>query len=791
MGLLGLETMAEGKYIMRHFIFHQTVHRLTLTLTGIWLVGSVASAGDTFQPVFKPTLEVRRAAGAINVDGAVNDPGWKGAARADNFVERNPGDNTRPEAATEAYLTYDESRLYVAFVCHDDPTQLRATMTQRDQYQGDDAVCFLVDTYGNATWAYEFFVNPYGIQKDMLWSAIGDEDPGYDLIWESAARITDSGYTVEIAIPFSSLRFPNKDVQTWRIEFWRNRPRQTMMQYSWTANDRNEQCWPCQWGTVNGIADVRPGKGIEILPAFVANQLGTLNSIETSDESSPDGSKYRFDDGKMKGQLSLGGKYAINSDITVEAAINPDFSQIESDAAQIDVNSPVALMYPERRPFFQEGSDIFRTPFASFYTRMIRDPQLSVKLTGRSGRTAIGFLSARDDNTPYMIPLDANSITLNTGKSTTAILRASRQYGENSQLGFIITDRRFDGGGSGTVLSLDGFLRLSQQYFLMGQGIVTHSREPNKPSLTPGYATYPFDRGKHTIGLDGESYFGNAFIVKFGREARHWNYFMQYNQIEPTYRTQNGFDPINNHSTFDMGSSYAFTPKKGMFVRLGPQFYALRRWNFITGAKSLETFNVGYDVSTRFWQTGLSISYNRSFEVWRGREFDNLGRVGFGISGRPHKAINFDFHISQGRGLSYEYSAKGKSTDFYLSVGLKPIDRLTIEPTYRYSRMVSLDYRFLQSGMKYYDGYITRTRIRYQASKALSLRLVMQYNDFNRIWDIDPLLTYRISSFSVFYVGSTYDYCELMQNPMDQKSPANWRLTSRQFFMKLQYLFQT
>ena len=783
--------MAEGKYIMRHFIFYRTVSRLVLALIGVWLVGSAASAEDTFRPAFKPTLEVRRAAGPINIDGLMNDPGWKGAALAENFSERNPGDNTRPEVATEGYITYDDSRLYVAIVCHDDPTQLRATMTQRDQYQGDDAVCFLVDTYGNATWAYEFFVNPYGVQRDLLWSAIGGEDPGYDLIWESAAKITDSGYTVEIAIPFSSLRFPNKDVQTWRIDFWRNRPRQTLMQYTWTANDRNEQCWPCQWGTVNGIADVRPGKGIEILPAFVTKKLGTLDSTASSAGSSPGSSKYRFDNGKLKGQLSLGGKYAINSDITVEAAGNPDFSQIESYAAQIDVNSPIALMYPERRPFFQEGSDIFRTPFNSFYTRMIRDPQVTVKLTGRSGRTAIGFLSARDDNTPYMIPLDANSITLNTGKSTTAILRASRQYGENSQLGFIITDRRFDGGGSGTVVSLDGFLRLSQQYYLVGQGIATHSREPIKPSLTPGYGAYPFDRGKHTVGLDGEAYYGSAFIVKFAREARHWNYFLQYNQIEPTYRTQNGYDPVNDHRTFDMGSSYSFTPQKGMLVRQGPQFYAMRRWNFITGAKSLETFNVGYNVDTRFWQTGLYVSYNRSFEVWRSREFDNLWQVAFGASSRPHNAITLAFNISRGRGLSYEYSSKGKSTDFSLSIGLKPIDRLTIEPTYNYSRMVSLDYRYLHSGLKYYDGYITRTRIRYQANKALSLRLVMQFNDFDRIWDVDPLLTYRISPFSVFYVGSTYDYCELMQNPLDQRSPVNWRLSSRQFFMKLQYLFQT
>ena len=117
------------------------------------------------------------------------------------------------------YITYDNENLYVAFDCHDDPADIRATMCQRDQFYGDDAVCLLIDTYGDAAWAYEFFVNPYGVQKDYLWSSIGGEDRGYDLIWESAAQITETGYQVEMAIPFASLRFPNKDVQSWKMDF--------------------------------------------------------------------------------------------------------------------------------------------------------------------------------------------------------------------------------------------------------------------------------------------------------------------------------------------------------------------------------------------------------------------------------------------------------------------------------------------------------------------------------------------------------------------------------------------
>ena len=213
------------------------------------LLSLPALASTPFEPVFNPTLEIEKSAGEISIDGNLGDPGWKGTARVTNFVERSPGDNTKPEVETEAFITYDNDNLYVAFLCYDDPAAIRTTMCQRDQFGADDAVCLLMDTYCDASWAYEFLVNPYGIQKDRLWTSVGDEDAGYDLIWESASRITATGYQVEMAIPFASLRFPNQEAQTWKVDFWRNRPRESYKQYSWSARDRDEQCWPCQWGT--------------------------------------------------------------------------------------------------------------------------------------------------------------------------------------------------------------------------------------------------------------------------------------------------------------------------------------------------------------------------------------------------------------------------------------------------------------------------------------------------------------------------------------------------------------
>ena len=752
---------------------------ITVIIASLVLLSLPALASTPFEPVFQPTLEIEKSAGAISIDGNLNDPGWKSAARVTNFVERSPGDNTKPEVETEAFITYDNQHLYVAFACYDDPATIRATMCQRDRFNGDDAVCLLVDTYGDASWAYEFFVNPYGIQKDRLWTSVGGEgggfeDLGYDLIWESAARMTPTGYQVEMAIPFASLRFPNRDAQTWKVDFWRNRPRESYKQYSWSARDRNEQCWPCQWGTVEGIRNVHPGKGIEILPTVLAYQSGNLDYF-----SEPD---VRFRNRNPDGEFSLGGKYSVSSDVTVEASINPDFSQIESDAAQIDVNTTIALFYPERRPFFQEGSDIFRTLFNSFYTRMINDPAFTAKLTGRMGRTSIGFLTAHDENTPYMIPLEEKSLIVNSGKSTVNVLRGTRAFGDNSMVGFIVTDRRLEGGGSGTIAALDGRIRLSKNYSVEGQFIASHTREPDDTVLTLGLRDSVFNYGKHTTAFDGESFYGSAFITRFNRDARNWNFFVDYNQVSPTYRTETGYDPWIDYRNLTVWTGYNIYPKSGIFERITPQSFSYRRWNF-NGVRKIEENTVGINGRIKIAQTYFHASFSRKYESWSGVEFDHLWMIGVDLGSRLSDQIGFDLGFRGGQSVVHRYLVKGNETSLDASIDLKPVDRLIIEPGIDFYRITRVD-----TGEELFEGYITRTRIRYQANRELSFRLVLQYDDFYQVWEMDPLLTYRVSSFSVLYIGSTYDYSNIA---IDSSVQSKWKMTSRQFFMKLQYLFRT
>ncbi|MCP4580548.1 MAG: carbohydrate binding family 9 domain-containing protein [candidate division Zixibacteria bacterium] len=743
-------------------------------IVAMLVVYSSVLATPSFTPVFNPELKISKTSEAIKIDGKIDEAVWKTASRADNFVERRPGDKTKPDVETEAYITYDDDKLYVAFICYDDPSSIRATMCQRDRFYGDDAVGLMVDTYGDAAWAYEFFVNPYGVQMDFLWSSITGEDRGYDMIWESAAQINQSGYQVEMAIPFASMRFPSDDVQKWKVDFGRNRPRETEYRYNWAAYDRDEQCWPCQWGSVDGISNVQPGKGLEIMPTVIANQSGSLADYDNPD--SP------FDNSDPNAEVSLGGKYSINSNFTLEASYNPDFSQIEADAAQIDVNSTIALFYPERRPFFQEGSDIFRTIFNAFYTRTVNDPQFAAKLTGRVNRFSIGFLSAHDENTPYMIPLSESGSIVNTGKSYVNVLRATRTFGEDSQLGMILTDRRFDGGGSGTVAGIDGSIRLADNYRVVGQYVTSHTIEQDDSVLSEGLDD-TFDDDKYTAAFDGESFSGDAFITQLRRRARNWNFTIDYNQVAPAYRTETGYDPWNDYRNFSIFTRYAFYIENGIFEQITPMANFDSRFKF-NNDRRWANLNMGIESHIRFAQTYFSAWYSKGTETWDDLEYKDLWSAEFDLGSTINDQLGYYVGFDIGHAVAFGPQAVGQETELYAEVDLKPLDRLIIEPNVSFLRSSGID----GIDTTYYSGYITRTRFRYQANKELSVRLVVQYNDFSERWDFDPLITYRISPFSVFYFGSTHDVTKLYYESAD---PDQWKQTERQFFMKLQYLFRT
>jgi hypothetical protein len=737
------------------------------------MVASVAFPvrAHKYVPVYKPELEVSRAEGPIAIDGNLNDLGWQNAAKAANFAEHNPGDQTKPEVDTEVLITYDDEHLYLGWLCYDDPAEVRASLCERDQIFSGDYVILCLDTFGEATHAYEISANPYGIPGDLLFSSANGEDITYDMNFETAGCITEFGWVAEMAIPFSSLRFPERHEQTWRMDFWRNRPRGSRYQYSWAAYDRDENCWPCQWGTVRGISGVKPGSGLEVLPTVVGHQSGSLN----------DAGEFKNDD--IDGDLGLGIAYDFSSELTAEATINPDFSQVESDAAQIDVNSTFALFYSEARPFFQEGSDLFETHFEAVYTRSINDPVVAGKMTWRKGGNSVALLSARDEHSVIILPFEERSVFVLNGKSYSNVLRAKKDFGEQTHLGFVATDRRFDSGGSGSLAGFDGRIRLSPSDVMLFQVLGTYTKEVNNPALEEtSLEGRFFDDGKYTAALDGEEFWGHAWQVRLNHDTRDYGVGADYWERSPTFRAESGFEPSNNSRRL---STYAAGILRFEESEVWDNIYAetnvARIWNF-AGIRKDEWVTTDLTFKFRTGQAQIHSQYLYSNERFGGVEFEDIWNAHTCFNLQPTGALGFGGNINYGHRIARTDTVMGKQTSYGLWADIRPLDRMLVEVSYSYMKSDAVD-----EGVRLFDQSTVNSSIRLQIMRELSARLTLRYDSSRDTWDTDPLITYQINPLSIFYVGSTRRYKDLDR---DADGREGWTLTDRQYFMKMQYLLQ-
>jgi len=754
--------------------------------------GARAQGAAPFQPTFLPGLEVRRATGAIRIDGDLDDPGWIGAAVADGFTQHSPGDLLEPPVHSEAWVTYDDENLYVALIAADDPGEVRVSWCERDAIFRDDYFGIMLETYGDLAWGYEFFVNPYGIQGDLRVNSDGSEEIGFDLIWQSRGRITPDGYQVELAIPFASLRFPDRAEQTWRFNVWRDHQREVRRRYTWAAIDRDISCWMCQWGTLTGVSDITPGRNIDLIASGVGYQ--TYRREPPHDPHGP------FEREDPEGRLSLNARYGITSSASVEVAVNPDFSQIESDAGQIDVNSTFALFYPERRPFFQEGSDLYGTWIDAIYTRSINDPQAAVKLTGTFGRYAVLYLLARDRNSPVLLPGEERSYrplarnAIHDVASYTNIVRLRRTLLENSYVGFLATDRRFDErfDGSGSTAGIDGRIRFHPTTQLEFQAVASHTEEPNDTTLTAGINSIVFDRAGHTYGFDGETFSGHALYASLERETSHWSNDLDFWEYSPAFRTANGFTRQNHYRQVIYANSVYFRPNRDLLVEWGQNLNLGRRWNYDGEFKSDW---IDASLWTSFvTQTHVATGVEFSREAYGGQRFDNLLAAWIDVDSHPSEWGEGGFYVRRGRTIYRTASDPRTANDWVAEawISLKPHARMRIQPSFSYYQLAER-----RGGATIFDGYIARTRITFQFTRELFLRLITQYDDFDRALDLEPLLTYRLNPFTVLYLGANSRQVEFPagagagDRPDAAGLPADrWKPTQRQYFVKVQYLLQ-
>ena len=351
-------------------------------------------------------------------------------AKVTGFTQRNPHDGEKVSEATEAYLGYDQKNLYAVFVCFDDPRQVRARMSVREDIYDDDEVEVMLDTFHDRRRAYAFQTTPLGVQWDAIWTeasreeqTAGNWDVSWDTVWDSRGKVTDRGFVVWIAIPFKSLRFPATRRQVWGIILYRGIVRKTEDSF-WPHISYKMEGRLAQAATLYGLEGISPGRDIELIPYSL---LRGFRALDTRDPTNP-----YFQKATAQGQPGMDGKFVIHDHFVVDMTANPDFSQVESEDPQITVNQRFAVYFPEKRPFFLENEDFFRTPLDLFFTRSIGDPSAGIRLTGKDGPYSVGLM-ASDDRSPGLYVPDYSPFS--GMRSYFEVARVSRDISRQSSVG--------------------------------------------------------------------------------------------------------------------------------------------------------------------------------------------------------------------------------------------------------------------------------------------------------------------------------------------------------------------
>jgi hypothetical protein len=725
----------------------------------------------------------------IVIDGDLSEPIWKNLKRYGGFKEVDPGDNTEPKVNTEFQICYNKEYLYFGFTCYEtDMTKVRSSVTDRDAMFPDDWVLIMLDPYADGKSAYELAVNPHGIQGDLQRLDNGNEDESLDIIWESEAKIYKDKWTVEIGIPFKSIRFPHNADKDWWLHVLRNRPRESSReQISFVPISRDDPSMFTRCSKIKGIRNVKAGKNLEVMPYFSSSQYGYKSDFGNAN------SDFLKED--IKGKFGFNLRYGITSNLTADFTYNPDFSQVESDAGQINVNSTTALFFNEKRPFFLEGKEIFSTPFDLFYTRSINKPLIALKTTGRIGSTDIGYVFAYDENTPFIIPYGEGTDFLPTErKSYSNVLRIKTNFKNESYLGLIYTDRQVRkddkqvSGGKAGLLDIDGYNRVFgfdgkflflKNYYLIFQLINLQTKELNDPSLYT--SPVKFDNDKYTGTFDGEKFSGFASYVSFSRSARHWNFDITYDDASPNVRRDLGFNNTNDFRLISTSQSYTFYPDGKILQRMTPSVYAHLRYNYDGHFKEVfSQVQMSFNFIGQIYANAGYFLFNN--EEFRGVYNKNANRFFINFQSQTLQSIRGGFNINFGKYIVRdEIPYVGYGYSVYVWNDIKPFDRLIFSNEYNYFEL-SKSY----GGEKLYAGYIFRNKTTYQFSKNAFLRIVFQYDSFMKEFYIDPLFSYKLNPFTIFYIGSSHNFTEMPETTGVSK----YAESQRQIFMKIQYLWR-
>jgi hypothetical protein len=706
------------------------------------IVGLLVSAGP-LEAVEEKTIAMTSTPPVI--DGKLDDEVWASAQKFTDFKTFEPDFGKEPSQRTEAFMTYDSENFYFGVRCYDtEPDKIKAAVSKRDDIFQDDLIGIILDTFNDMQSGFGFLINPLGIQGDGMMGVEGNLEPSHDMVWYSKGQIDELGYTVECRIPLQSIRFPNKKVLPMRLLLFRFLTR-TSEQASYPPLDPSNsaimaQSQPIQ---VSGLKYVRV---VELLPAVTH---GSGKDIENGKLSRSDSWT----------DVSLTGKIGITSDLTLDATINPDYSQVEADAGQIDVNLRYALFYPEKRPFFLEGDDLWQfggafedSPLSAVvHTRTIVNPVYGFKLTGKiSPKDTMAAIYARD-NLPDD-PLDDHP--------EFTIFRYKHSLKGDSYLGGFYTARNY-GRGFNRVAGADGRIRLSG------------------PSVLSFHLFGGFNRGQ-----DEATQNDHALSLGYSYGDRKWMVDVGYQDISPDFNIATGFVTRTGVRRVRAFLMHRFYPKSKIIQRIEPFYWSYHLYDTID--HMWETFNL---VTLRFWlprSTMVRFDGILGNEVFAGERFNRSG-YGFQIQTQISKQLFLVGFFRHWGSVFYDPADpfQGKSSMSAVSANYQPMDKLDFTMSLNYSDL------FRDSdGEKIYDYILLRSRNTFQVNKYLFLRGIIEYNFYRDRLTVDTLASFTYIPGTVVHVGYGSAFERLEWDGQNYRDSNRFLETKRGFFFKISYLWR-
>ena len=719
------------------------------------------------QPQPPAPLNVPRTDAPVILDGALDDAAWQSAAIIDKFYETSPGDNIPAKAPTAVYITYDSKYFYIGIKADDpDPSKIRAPFVDRDGVIGtDDNIAVFLDTRNDKRSAIELRVNPRGIQADGIFNdANSNEDFSPDFYYDTAAQITSTGWTAEFRIPFSSLRYSSADPQTWNILVWRNYPRDFRYAFHSAPMPRGANCLVCFAHPLTGLTGLPDAAHVVAAPYVTAQQ--------TAVPEAGLGSSLESDDGEFDGGVDV--KWNPSANHAVDLTLNPDFSQIEADVPQIRVNQRFALFFPEKRPFFLEGFDLFDTPLQVAYTRTITDPQAGARATGKIGDTAYTLLTTKDEGGGgTIIPGPTRSrFAFLDASSYSTIARVRHDLGRGF-VGAVLTDREIDGGGHNRVIGPDFQWRFPENTF-QAQFLYSDTENPFRPNEHPAW--------------NGEQATSHAFSAGWGHRDRKWDYGLQYSDVGNEFRADLGFMP---QAGYRQGLGY-----------LGHSFYPENRLVRFVRPSVLVDYQEDRDGNVIFETLSLGVggfgAKNTNFGVLArigekirvGTELLEQNYLNVHYQFDPHRRIpRVSFGIRVGEQIDFENGREGDGLSLSVGANARPHDRLDLQ--FNIARE-TLDV----DGGRLFTAMVERMRAQYSFSAKSLVRVIAQYvtTDYTPalyLFNVPEedgaflgsvLYSYKLNWQTVLFVG--YGDERLLFEDEDRLAPAG-----RSLFFKVSYAF--